>query len=248
MTTTTIGATTVPPSGEALLDAIAAAVGTTVDVPDPRAAAREAYTAQCASCHGDTGRGVKGRGPTLANAGPAEALFYLTTGRMPLDEQVPQAERKPVVLSSQVIALLAWYVSMLSDAGTPLVTVDPAAGSLADGQRLYLANCAACHQAAGAGGALFQHRYAPSLFDATPRQVAEAIRIGPGSMPKFGPHVLDDREVNDIARYVEYLKNGLPARGGLALGRIGPIIEGFVAFIIGLGVLLAITRWIGTRE
>ena len=65
-------------------------------------------------------------------------------------------------------------------------------------------------------------------------------------MPVFGPDVLSPSEVNNIAAYVQYLRNPQDP-GGLPIGRIGPVPEGFVAWFFGAGALLAIVAWIGTR-
>jgi ubiquinol-cytochrome c reductase cytochrome c subunit len=66
-------------------------------------------------------------------------------------------------------------------------------------------------------------------------------------MPVFGPETLDDDDLNDLVRYVEYLDD--PADpGGLPIGRTGPIPEGFVAWLVGMGALLALVAWIGTRS
>lgn len=85
---------------------------------------------------------------------------------------------------------------------------------------------------------------APSLQPSTPVQVAEAIRIGPGVMPTFDPEALDDRQVDSIAGYVGYLHHGGDP-GGHGLGRIGPITEGLVAWVIGLGLLVLVIRRLG---
>jgi ubiquinol-cytochrome c reductase cytochrome c subunit len=77
-------------------------------------------------------------------------------------------------------------------------------------------------------------------------QTAEAIRIGPGAMPVFGPETLDDTQVASVVRYVEYLRQP-EDRGGFGLGHLGPIPEGFVAWVIGLGAMLMAVRWIGTK-
>jgi len=71
--------------------------------------------------------------------------------------------------------------------------------------------------------------------------------VGPGSMPVFGPDTIDDGELASIVRYVEYLKDP-DDRGGLGLGRLGPIPEGFVAWVFGLGAMLVAVRWIGTKD
>ena len=92
---------------------------------------------------------------------------------------------------------------------------------------------------------------APSVLDSTPRQIAEAMRLGgagllTGNMPRFGPETFDDHEVNSIIAYIERLPREDP--GGLSLGRIGPVAEGFVAWAVGLLALVVVIRWIGTRE
>ena len=73
------------------------------------------------------------------------------------------------------------------------------------------------------------------------------MRTGPGAMPVFGPETLDDVQVASIVRYVGYLRHP-DDRGGNPLGHIGPVPEGFVAWIIGLGAMLAAAYWIGTRD
>ena len=104
----------------------------------------------------------------------------------------------------------------------------------------------ASHRRSSSGGELGRNYYAPNLFSATPTQVGEAVRSGPGSMPVFGPETLSDQQVNSLVRYVETLKDS-NNRGGLSIGSVGPVAEGFVGWIVGLGALLGITRWIGTR-
>ena len=52
-------------------------------------------------------------------------------------------------------------------------------------------------------------------------------------------------QVNSIVRYVVYLQNP-EDRGGLNLSHIGPITEGLIAFVVGLGALLLVVRKIGT--
>jgi ubiquinol-cytochrome c reductase cytochrome c subunit len=209
-------------------------------------AGRQLYQVACTTCHGPEGEGVTDRGPTLIGVGAASADFYLTTGRMPLDRPRTQAERKRVAYSPVQIRQLVAYVSSLG-AGPAIPAVNAAAGDLADGNRLYANNCAPCHSSAGAGGALGHAVYAPPLNRATPTQVAEAIRIGPGPMPVFGPDTLDDGQVASIVRYVTYLHKP-DDRGGFGLGHLGPIPEGFVAWVVGLGVMLMAVRWIGTKD
>jgi ubiquinol-cytochrome c reductase cytochrome c subunit len=222
--------------------------------PDDEAlveAGRELFVTGCSSCHGPEGEGREAadggeRGPSLLESGEAGAYYYLSTGRMPLADADDQPTRKEPAYGEDEIAALVAYVGSLGD-GPPIPDVDVAAGDLAAGGELFRANCQACHSASGSGGALSYGRAAPGLADATPTQVASAVRVGPGQMPVFGPETLDDQELNDLVRYVEYLDD--PADpGGIPIGRTGPIPEGFVAWLVGMVALVALVAWIGTRS
>ena len=218
------------------------AEGSAADV----AAGNQLYQIACTTCHGAEGEGVEDRGPSLIGVGAASADFYLSTGRMPLDRPRSQAERKRVAYSPVQIRQLVAFVASLGP-GPAIPHVDPDQGDLAEGNRLYANNCAPCHSSAGAGGALGHAVYAPPLNRSTPLQVAEAIRVGPGAMPVFGPEALDDEQVASVVRYVEYLRKPND-RGGLGLGHLGAIPEGFVAWVVGLGAMLMAVRWIGTKD
>jgi ubiquinol-cytochrome c reductase cytochrome c subunit len=200
------------------------------------------YQQNCASCHGQQGQGTQ-RGPTLRGVGAASADFYLSTGRMPItDERRNPGRAKPAFGRADIDALVA-YVASLGD-GPAIPAVDPAEGSLAEGERLYQENCAACHSATGTGGALTSGQVAPSLAPSTPVQVAEAIRVGPGAMPRFEPEALNGPQVDSVAAYVGRLQQG-GNRGGWDLGRIGPVTEGLVAWVLGLGLVLWVVRRLG---
>jgi ubiquinol-cytochrome c reductase cytochrome c subunit len=89
----------------------------------------------------------------------------------------------------------------------------------------------------------------------TPEDVAEAIKIGPGQMPPGGglpEYTPTDQQsisrVNDVAAYVEALNKDRFNRGGAPIGGKGPVPEGFVAWVIGLGILILGIRWLGTRS
>ena len=203
------------------------------------------YVTGCSSCHGPNGEGTN-RYPSLVGVGAASTDFYLTTGRMPLDQPTVQAARKQPAYTPDEIDDLVAFVASLGN-GPAIPRVDPGNGSLVEGRELYTSFCAACHNSQGSGGALGRDYFAPSLFEATPVQSAEAIRVGPGAMPVFNEQTVDQGELDSIVRYVEYLKDPRD-RGGLSLGRVGPVPEGFVAWVVGLGALLLAAFWIGTRE
>jgi ubiquinol-cytochrome c reductase cytochrome c subunit len=154
--------------------------------------------------------------------------------------------RKPAFSAEDITALVE-YASGFGGGGPRIPAVRPDNVQL--GQMLYLDNCAACHSATGAGGALTNGEFAPDLSMATPTQVGEAIRVGPGLMPAYPEPVLTEREVGAIAAHVQTLQNkrGRSDRGGLPLGRIGPVTEGLIGWGIGLLLVVLVVRWLGSR-
>lgn len=212
---------------------------------------QQLYTTGCSSCHGVAGKGIVNsdgdvRGVDLTNAGAAQVYFQVSTGRMPLGDSNAPPVRKPAVYDDAQIAALVDYVAAFGD-GPALPTVDLTDADLANGGVLYRENCQACHSASGGGGALSYGRSAPALDKAEPLEVAAAIRSGPAQMPVFGPDSIDQHALNDLVRYVEYLRDP-DDRGGAPIGRTGPVPEGFVALTFGIGALLAAVAWIGTRS
>lgn len=212
---------------------------------------RELYQTSCVSCHGVDGQGLEApggalRGPNITQAGEAGAYFQLSTGRMPLaDPSRPPEGKEPAYSPAQIEALVAYVASFGN--GPPLPEISVASGDLSQGGVLYRANCQACHSATGAGGALSYGRAAPSLSDVAPLQIGAAVRSGPGQMPRFGDEILSDQEVDSVARYVTYLESPNDS-GGLALGGIGPIPEGLLIWVGGLGVLLVAAFFMGKHR
>ncbi len=212
---------------------------------------RQLYLIGCVSCHGSKGKGVRSsadneRGPTLVNAGEAGAYYQLSTGRMPLNDPSAEPHRSDPSYGPKEIRELTAYVASLGD-GPALPGVDLRGANLAEGGAVFRANCQACHSATGSGGALSYGRAAPSLHEADPQQIAAAMRSGPGQMPVFGPKSINQRELGDVVSYVRYLRSPRD-RGGLPIGRVGPVPEGFVAWSVGIVLLLACVYWIGTRS
>jgi ubiquinol-cytochrome c reductase cytochrome c subunit len=203
------------------------------------------YEDRCASCHGADGTGTY-QGPNIIGLGPASYDFMMSTGRMPLAQPGAQAVRKePTLTPAQIHAITAFLVSRAPGTGVPIPNVHPGAGSLSEGQSIYELNCAPCHGATGNGGAVGPQA-APSLKHATPTQIGEAVRIGPGTMPVFDDTVITDQQLNSLVRYVLYLR-APEDRGGLALNLGGPVVEGFVGIVIGLGAVIIVMRFIGER-
>lgn len=207
---------------------------------------RRIYLGDCATCHGANGRGTQ-FGPTLVGTGRAGTDFYLTTGRMPLKTPHQAVERHSPEYGPRTIrALIDYIASITGDPHPEIPPVKLAGSNIADGGVAFRLNCAACHAWSGRGGALL-HREAPPTGDATPTQVAEAVRVGPGNMPRFGSSAISDRALNDLVAYTIRVSRHPDDRGGLALWHIGPLTEGAVAVAVGFLLLLLLARAIGTR-
>jgi ubiquinol-cytochrome c reductase cytochrome c subunit len=220
----------------------ASAFGSGVD-PSLVPAGHALFFESCASCHGLDAQGIPGRAPSLHGVGAQAADFYLETGRMPLASPRQQPTRtRPAFPPGQIRALIAYVASF---GGPPIPTVSPRSGSVSGGQQLFALDCAGCHTIQARGGVV-TGAFVPALTPSTPRQIAEAIRIGPYAMPPFGPGQLSSAEINSIARYVASTNRPHDA-GGWDIGRIGPITEGMAAWLLAIVALLLIARLLGER-
>jgi ubiquinol-cytochrome c reductase cytochrome c subunit len=221
---------------------------------------KQVFGRYCASCHGPLGEGATGqryggsvgrnqsvqtgRGPSLRGVGAMAADFYLRMGYMPLKRNGIEPRRSHQVLDDAQITALIRYVASLGN-GPPVPKPHPERGSVSAGLALFRSHCAGCHQIVAEGGYV-TNAVPPSLGDATPTQIAEAVRIGPYVMPKFSTKAISDRELDSIIRYVEYAQHP-DNRGGWALGNVGPIPEGLVSWFIAGSVLLGVCLVIGKR-
>jgi ubiquinol-cytochrome c reductase cytochrome c subunit len=201
------------------------------------------FESSCAACHGISAQGIRGRAPGLHGVGALAADFYLETGRMPLPSSRAQPLRtSPAFPQSKIEALIAYVASF---GGPEIPVVRPRQGSLAEGQRLFGLDCAGCHTIQGQGG-IVTGAIVPSLNEATPTQIGEAVRIGPYVMPRFSEGELSTVEVNSLARYIRSIQHP-DNLGGWGIGRIGPIPEGMVAWLLAAAALLLIARLLGER-
>lgn len=209
---------------------------------------KDLFAVSCATCHGQYAQGSKA-GPSLIGAGAAAVHFQMSTGRMPLKEADAEAPQKPVTFSQKQIYAIAAYVASLGG-GPPIPTPDQYSTAGADtglGQSLFNANCAQCHNYAGAGGALTDGKYAPPLTQATNQQIYEAMLTGPEAMPVFNETTLTPSDKRDIIAYVTQTRAEANP-GGFSLGRIGPTTEGLVAWLGGIGALVLAAMWITAKR
>ena len=211
---------------------------------------RRLFLVGCASCHGQHGEGVmterdNNYGPALVGVGAAAVDFQVGTGRMPMAQPGSQAAQKPPVYKPKEIEALAAYVASLG----PGPSVPAAAdynykqGDVVQGGQFFLTNCTACHNFAGSGGALPEGKFAPSLRGVSPKHIYEALITGPQQMPVFADSVLSPQDKRDIIAYLKK-SEAAPSYGGFTLGALGPVSEGFFAWVFGIGFLVFIATWI----
>lgn len=226
------------------------------------------YQEYCARCHGGTGLGVvsdeAAAGPPLINVGAASVDFMIASGRMPAESQYdPLIRREPAFDGTERAALVAYVTQLeipsnmteeeVEAAGIPMqpgAPIPDIAGwedaNLADGRALFTTNCAACHGPTAAGIAVGQQDVSSNLEGVPPLQVAQAIRTGPGVMPVFGDQALPQEELEATVAWVM----NLPERespGGINVGRSGPVTEGLLAWVIGMGLLGVAVYVLGER-
>lgn len=213
------------------------------------AAGEDLFRLNCQTCHGPNLQGVTDRGPSLIGVGEAAVYFQVATGRMPLARQEAQAVRKTPKFDEKQIEALAAYVQSIGGGPTvPDVTEgDLADADLAYGGELFRLNCASCHSTAGAGGALSSGKHAPDLYEATPKEIYAAMLTGPENMPAFGENQLTPEDKLAITAYVDTLQRAQDP-GGAGIGRTGPVPEGLVIWLVGIGVLLIGTVWLAGKS
>jgi mono/diheme cytochrome c family protein len=183
------------------------------------------------------------------------------------------AARRRHPLATAVLVLLGLFVTgaVYALVGTNTADASTTTASSADvssGRQLFLANCstchgmnaegrnnapslvgvgAMCHNSSGKGGALTRGKYAPSLTGVSGKDIYEAMVTGPQSMPVFNDNTMDPQSKKDIITYLTDV-NETPNVGGLSLGRLGPVSEGLVAWVVGLTALIGCAVWLGSKS
>lgn len=205
---------------------------------------RTLYSNGCSACHGLALQGRPGIAPSLKGIGAGPIDFYVSTGRMPLDNPLQEPQRNLVGYTRHQIYALIAFISK-AGGGPPAPHADPAKGSLSVGLHQFTLHCAGCHQLVARGG-LTIGAWIPNLQNADALQIAEAIRMGPFLMPHFDPKQINQYDLDSIVRYVLWTRH--PSNiGGWGIYNIGPIPEGMATFFIALLAMVIVARLIGER-
>ncbi|MEI6215756.1 MAG: c-type cytochrome [Actinomycetes bacterium] len=209
---------------------------------------KQIFARGCSSCHGLNAEGGA-IAPSLIGVGAASVDFQVGTGRMPMADMSQQAMRKKPVYNEQETAALAAYVASLAPGPASVTNASltwERDGNVAQGGELFRTNCAMCHNFAAQGGALSNGKYAPTLMDAQPKQIYEAMITGPQSMPKFSNNTITPAEKLSIIKWIKAAQNE-PSLGGASLGRVGPVTEGLLVWTLGLGLLIGVAVWLAAK-
>ena len=159
------------------------------------------------------------------------------------------------MLHDEEIAALAAYVASLgpgpaipdeSDYSLEGMSDEEREEAIVRGGQIFLTNCTACHNFAGAGGAMPRGGYAPLIRGVEPQHIYEAMLTGPQSMPTFSNGNLTPEEKRDVIAYLESIEDN-PTYGGFGMGGLGPVAEGLYAWIVGIGVLVGFAVWIAAH-
>ena len=223
-------------------------------------AGRELFVIGCASCHGQNAEGIVttsggNYGPSLIGVGAAAVDFQVGSGRMPMAQSAPQAPRKTPEYNAEETKQLAAYVASLGPGpAIPeeeyLDTEDASAEEISLGGEFFRTNCTACHNSVGAGGALPDGRYAPTLEGVSAKHIYEAMQTGPQQMPVFSDDVITPEDKRAVIAYIKAVQDQ-PNYGGFGGGGIGPVADGVWTWIFGIGGLVGFAIWIaahGTRS
>lgn len=221
---------------------------------DPQLVERgnDLFQTNCAMCHGDGGEGLdqEGRagGPSLIGVGPASVDLMLRTGRMPMDDQHERLRRGPPKFDETDRAALVAYVTSLAPGEGPQIpdVEGYESADLSLGMEQFTTNCAACHGPTAGGIAVGQRDISSNLDVASPVEIAEAVRVGPGVMPVFGEDVLDQEDLEAVTAWIVGLRDR-PSPGGISVGRSGPVSEGFIAWLVGMGLLGIVMYLLGEK-
>ena len=223
------------------------AEGTSNASAEDVAAGQSIYQTACITCHGANLEGVQGRGPSLVGVGQAATYYQVSTGRMPVAQQGAQVPRKEPSYTDEQVEQIAAYVEQFGGGPSiPSGDLRSDSADLAEGGQLFRLNCAQCHGFSGKGAPLSAGKYAPGLELSTDKQIYGAMLSGPENMPVFNDNQLTPDQKTMVIDYIQTLKEQKDP-GGAGIGRVGPVSEGLVIWIVGVGVLMGIILWIGRK-
>ena len=64
--------------------------------------------------------------------------------------------------------------------------------------------------------------------------------------PVFGDHTMTPEEKRDIIAFLKTTEDE-PSPGGASLGKLGPVTEGGIGWLVGIGGLIGCAVWLGAK-
>jgi mono/diheme cytochrome c family protein len=164
-------------------------------------AGKEAFAAKCSICHGVGALGFIGPYIAGVNWGTS-GLHTIVRGGIGGYGSMP-AFNADAVTDKDIANIVVYLATLPPDEARVAQHGTVVAGNLVDGQKLYAANCASCHGAVGQGGV------GPELHGENTRKDTAGtifwIKNPILPMPTLYPKPLSEKDVADVATYVESL-------------------------------------------
>jgi mono/diheme cytochrome c family protein len=153
-------------------------------------------SAGCATCHGDSAKGLSGLGPQISP--PAFAIpDFINFVREPADAMPPFS--KQLVSDTQLSDIFAYLQSLSPDSNIPEANTT---GNAETGKRLYMRDgCYECHGNLGQGANGCGPRIAPNPISI--QAITNYIRKPAGNMPPYTAKIVSDQDVADIYAYLK---------------------------------------------
>jgi mono/diheme cytochrome c family protein len=109
------------------------------------------------------------------------------------------------IISAAAIIVAAFLYSCAFRASEPVTQKQftPANESIANGERVYMANCQKCHPAGGEAG------LGPAFLPNPAPQFIKRfqVRHGLGAMPGFRPNEISRKDLHDVSKYMKAWKH-----------------------------------------
>lgn len=174
------------------------------------------YSLNCTLCHGAAGEGKIG--PALKGTRLEANILekVISRGRsgtaMPAWAEEDGGPLKRHQIQDLVVFIKSWDQALLAGAkpastlaltptAAPASTATAAPAPASEGRQLYISKgCVACHGSDAQGTTI-----APALQGRSKKQVTNQVRNPVGLMPRFGPELISDAELERIADYIESL-------------------------------------------
>ena len=119
--------------------------------------------------------------------------------------------------------------------------------AIARGGQIFLTNCTACHNFAGAGGAMPRGGYAPQIRGVARQAHLRGDAHRPAGRWTTSPTATCRPRRSATSSPTSSRCRTTPSYGGFGLGGIGPVSEGLFAWLVGIGSLVGVAVWIAAH-